>query len=42
MLLFYALNNDIVDIEKSDGKCSFIFAVDKLSGLFSHPSIFSI
>ena len=32
------LNDDIVDIEKLDG----IFAVDKFSGLFLHPSIFSI
>ena len=34
-------NEDIVDIEKPDGICSFTFVVDEFSGLFSHPSMFS-
>ena len=42
MLTFYFLNDNIVDIEKPDGICSLTFAVDKFSGLFLHPSIFSI
>ena len=42
MLIFYALNDDIVDIEKPDGICSPTFVVDEFSGLFLHPSIFSI
>ena len=36
------LNDDIVDIEKLDGMCSLTFVVDEFSGLFLHPSIFSI
>ena len=36
------LNEDIVDIEKSDGICSLNFVVDELSGLFLHPPFFSI
>ena len=36
------LNEDIVDIEKPDGICSLNFGVDEFSGLFLHPSIFSI
>ena len=36
------LNDDIVDIEKPDGICSPTFVVDEFSGLFLHPSIFSI
>ena len=36
------LNDDIADIEKHDGICSFTFVVDETSGLFLHPSIFSI
>ena len=36
------LNEDIVGIEKPDGICSFTFVVDEFSGLFLHPSIFSI
>ena len=36
------LNDDIVDIKKPNGICSPTFAVDELSGLFLHPSIFSI
>ena len=36
------LNDDIVHIEKPDGKCSSTFVVGEFSGLFLHPSIFSI
>ena len=36
------LIDDIVDIEKPDGICSLTFVVDDFSGLFSHPSIFTI
>ena len=36
------LNEDIADVEKPDGICSLNFAVDEFSGLFLHPSIFSI
>ena len=36
------LNDDIVDIEKPDGVCLLNFVVDEFSGLFLHPSIFSI
>ena len=36
------LNEDAVDIEKPDRICSLTFAVDEFSGLFLHPSIFSI
>ena len=36
------LNDDIVDIEKLDGVCSFTFIVEEISGLFLHPSVFSI
>ena len=36
------LNDDIVDIEKPDGICLLTFVVDEFSGLFLHPSIFSI
>ena len=36
------LDEDIVVIEKSDGICSLTFVVDEFSGLFLHPSIFSI
>ena len=35
-------NEDIVDIEKPVGICSLTFVVDEISGLFLHPSIFSI
>ena len=41
-LFYMLLNDDIVDIEKSDGICSLTFDVDEFSGLFLHPSIFSI
>ena len=36
------LNDDIVDIEKSDGICLPISVADEFSGLFLHSSIFSI
>ena len=36
------LHEDIIDIEKPDGICSLTFVVDEFSGLFLHPSIFSI
>ena len=36
------LNDDITEIEKNDGICSLTFVVDEFSGLFLHPSIFSI
>ena len=44
MLVFYVDDtiDDIVDIEKPDWICSFTFVVDEFSGLFLHPSIFSI
>ena len=36
------LNDVIVDIEKPYGICLSTFAVDELSGLMLHPSIFSV
>ena len=36
------LNDEIVDIGKPDGMCSLGFVVDEFSGLFFHPSVFSI
>ena len=36
------LNDDIVNIEKPDGICLPTFDVDEFSGLFLHPTIFSI
>ena len=36
------LNEDIVDIEKTDGICSLTFDVDQFAVLILHPSIFSI
>ena len=36
------LNYDIIDIEKPYGICLPNFVVINLSGLFLHPSIFSI
>ena len=42
MFIFHVLNDDIVDIEKPDGICLPTFVVDEFSGLFLHPSIFSI
>ena len=40
MLIFCALKEDIVNIEKSDRICSLTFVVDEFSGLVLHPSIF--
>ena len=36
------INEDFVDFEKPDGICSMIFVADEFSGLFLHPSIFSM
>ena len=36
------LNEDIVGIEKPDEISSLAFVVDEFSGLFLHPSIYSI
>ena len=36
------LNDNTVEIEKSDGICSPTFVVSEFWGLFLHPSIFSI
>ena len=36
------LNEDIVDIGKPDGTCLLTFVSEVFSGLFLHPSIFSI
>ena len=36
------LNDDTRDIEKPDAMYSPTFVVDEFSGLFLHPSIFSI
>ena len=36
------LNDDIVDIENHDGIFSPTSFVDEFSGIFLHPSIFSI
>ena len=41
-LFHTVLDNDIVDLEKLDWICSLTFIVNKFSGLFLHPSIFSI
>ena len=35
------LNDDVVNIEKPDRICWVTFVVDKFSGLFLRPSIFS-
>ena len=35
-------NEDNVEIEKPDEICLLTFVVDEFSGLFLHPSIFSI
>ena len=34
MLIFYAVNEDIVDIEKPDGMCLLTFVIDEFSVLF--------
>ena len=36
------LNDDIVDIQNPDETCSLTFAEREFSGLFFHPSVFSI
>ena len=36
------LNDDIVDIENLDGICLLTFIGDRFSGLYLHPSIFSV
>ena len=36
------LNDNIGEIEKLHGICLSTFVVDEFSGLFLHPSIFSI
>ena len=36
------LNDNIVDIEKTDRICPPNFVTDKFSGLFLHSSVFSI
>ena len=36
------LNDHILDIERPDGICSHTFTVHEFSGLFLHPSTFSI
>ena len=36
------LNNDIVEFEKNDGISFPPFVVNEFSGLFLHPSIYSI
>ena len=36
------LKQDIVNIEKADGRCLLTFVVDEFSGFNLHPSIFSI
>ena len=36
------LNEDIVDLEKSDGICLLTFVVDESARLFLHPLSFSI
>ena len=42
LCLFYMyLNDDVVEIEKSDGICSPNYVVDEFSGLFLHSSVFS-
>ena len=41
-LFYLLLNDDILDSEKSDEICSLTFVVNQFSGLFLHPSVFSI
>ena len=42
MLIPMPVNDDIVDIEKVDGTCSFTFILNYFLGLFLHPSVFFI
>ena len=41
-LFSISLNDNIVDIEKPYGICSFSSAEDDFSGLFLHPPLFTI
>ena len=41
-LFSMSLNDDIVEIEKPDAICSRTIVVDEFSGIFLHPSVFSI
>ena len=36
------LNEDVVDIKEPNGICSLTYVVVAFSGLFLHPSVFSI
>ena len=36
------LNDDIVEIERPDEICSLTFVMNEFSGLYLHPSVFSI
>ena len=40
--LFSMLNENNLDVKKPDRICLLTFVVDEISGLFFHPSIFSI
>ena len=42
MLFSMFLNDGIVDIKKTNGICLITFILNQFSGLFLHPSIFSI
>ena len=42
MLISMLLNDDIADIEKAELMCMSTFVVDEFTGLFLHPSAFSI
>ena len=42
MFFCILLSEDIVDIEKPDEIYSLTFVVNQFSGLFLHPSVFSI
>ena len=42
MFFCILLSEDIADIEKSDEIYSLTFVVNQFSGLFLHPSVFSI
>ena len=41
-LVSMLLNDDIVEIEKSDGICLPTFLLNEFTRLFLHPSVFSI
>ena len=42
ILIFYALNDEIANFEKADEICSRTSVPDEFSGIFLHPSTFSI